>query len=42
MAGQIKKKAGKGYEYPVNGSMIYLYESVEGKAHHAWEYLAGL
>lgn len=42
MAGQIKKKAGKGYEYPVKGSLIYLYESVAGKAHQAWEYYAGL
>lgn len=42
MAGQVKKKAGKGYEYPVKGSLIYLYESVEGKAHQAWEYFAGV
>lgn len=42
MAGQVKKKAGKGYEYPVKGSLIYLYESVEGKAHQAWEYFAGI
>lgn len=42
MAGQIKKKVGKGYEYPVKGSLIYLYESVAGKAHQAWEYYAGL
>jgi len=42
MAGQIKKKTGKGYEYPVKGSLIYLYESVEGKAHQSWEYFAGV
>lgn len=41
-ASKIKKKTGKGYEYPVKGSLLYLYESVEGKAHHAWEYYAGL
>lgn len=28
MAAQGKKKTGKGYEYPVQGSLIYLYESV--------------
>lgn len=33
MAGKIKKKIGKGYEYPVKGSLIYLHESVTGKAH---------
>lgn len=38
----IKKTIGKGYEYPVKGSLIYLYESVAGKAHQAWEYYAGL
>lgn len=42
MAGQIKKKTGKGYEYPMQGSLIYLYESLEGKAHQAWKYLAGV
>ena len=42
LAGQIKKKAGKGYEYPVKGSLMYLYESVAGNAHQAWEYYAGL
>ena len=42
MDGQIKKKTGKGYEYPVQGSLIYLYESVEGKAHQAWKYFAGI
>lgn len=42
MAGQIKKKTGKGYEYPVKGSLLYLYESVDGKAHRAWEHLAGV
>ncbi len=41
-ASKIKKKTGKGYEYPVKGSLIYLYESVAGKAHQAWEYYAGL
>ena len=42
MAGQIKKKSGKGYEYPKNGSLLYLYESVEGSAHQAWKTLAGI
>ena len=42
MAGQIKKKVGKGYEYPVKGSLLYLYESVEGKAHQMWENFAGI
>lgn len=42
MAGQIKKKSGKGYEYPKNGSLLYLYESVEGSAHQAWKDLAGI
>lgn len=42
MAGQIKKKTGKGYEYPVKGSLVYLYESCVGKAHQAWEHYAGL
>lgn len=42
MAGTIKKKTGKGYEYPVKGSLLYLYESVAGKAHQMWEYYAGL
>ena len=41
-ASQIKKKTGKGYEYPTKGSLIYLYESVEGKAHQVWKYLAGI
>lgn len=42
MAGQIKKKTGKGYEYPLKGSLLYLYESVEGKAHRAWKNFAGV
>lgn len=42
MAGQIKIKTGKGYEYPKNGSLLYLYESVEGKARQGWKYLAGM
>ncbi len=42
MAGQIRKKTGKGYEYPRNGSLLYLYESVEGSAHQAWKSLAGI
>lgn len=42
MAGQIRKKTGKGYEYPKNGSLLYLYESVEGSAHQAWKTLAGI
>lgn len=42
MAGQIRKKTGKGYEYPVKGSLLYLYESVEGKAHQVWEHFAGI
>ena len=41
-AGQIKRKTGKGYNYPMNGSLLYLYESVEGKAHQAWKNLAGM
>ena len=41
MAGQIKKKNGKGYEYPMKGRLLYLYESVEGTAHQAWEYFSG-
>lgn len=42
MSGQMKKKTGKGYEYPVKGSLIYLYESVEGSVHKIWESLAGI
>ena len=42
MSGQIKKKTGKGYEYPMKGRLIYLYESVEGSAHKIWESLAGI
>lgn len=42
MAGQIKKKVGKGYEYPVQGSLMYLYESVKGNAHQAWRTIAGI
>lgn len=42
MAGQIRKKTGKGYEYPKNGSLLYLYEPVEGRAHQAWKTLAGI
>ena len=42
MAGQIRKKTGKGYEYPKNGRLLYLYESVEGSAHQAWKFLAGM
>ena len=42
MAGQIRKKTGKGYEYPKNGSLLYLYESVEGSEHQAWKTLAGI
>ena len=41
-ASKIKTKTGKGYEYPVQGSLLYLYESVEGKAHKAWENFAGI
>ena len=41
-ASKIKKKTGKGYEYPVKGSLLYLYESVEGKAHQAWGNYAGI
>ena len=41
-ASKIKKKTGKGYEYPVKGSLLYLYESVEGKAHQAWGNIAGI
>lgn len=42
MSAQVKKKTGKGYEYPVQGSLIYLYESVEAKSHHIWEAIAGV
>lgn len=41
-ASKIKKKTGKGYEYPLKGSLLYLYESVEGKAHQAWGSFAGI
>ena len=40
LAGQIKKKTGSGYEYPMKGSLLYLNESVEGSALQIWEYLA--
>lgn len=40
LAGQIKKKTGNGYEYPMKGSLAYLNESVECSAHQIWEYLA--
>lgn len=42
MSAKAPKKDGKGYAYPIQGSLIYLYESVEGSAHQAWEYLAGI
>lgn len=42
MSAKAPKKDGKGYEYPMQGRLIYLYESVEGSAHQAWEYWAGI
>ena len=42
MAGQVKKKTGKGYEYPVQGSLINLYESVKANTRQAWEYFDGV
>ncbi len=41
MSAQIKKTTGKGYEYPTQGSLTYLYESMEGNAHKAWSFFAG-
>lgn len=41
-ASKIKKKTGKGYEYPVKGSLLYLYGSSEGKAHQIWADIAGI
>ena len=32
-AGRIKKKVGKGYEYPVQGKIPYLNQSLEGRLH---------
>lgn len=40
MVGQVEKKVGKGYEYPVKGRLEYLYEAADGKAHQAWSNLA--
>ena len=42
MAGKVQKKCGKGYEYPAKGSVLYLYESVEGSLHQMWEWIAGI
>lgn len=42
MAGKVQKKCGKGYEYPAKGSLLYLYESVEGSIHQMWECFAGM
>ena len=42
LSAKVPRKDGKGYEYPVKGSLMYLYESVAGNAHQAWEYYAGL
>ena len=42
MPGQVKKKNGKGYEYPVQGSLMYLNETVKANTHQAWEYFAGI
>ena len=41
-AAKVKSKTGKGYEYPVKGNLLYLYESVEGNAHEVWKNLAGI
>lgn len=42
MAGQVKGKTGKGYEYPVQGSLMYLNETVKANTRQAWEYFAGI
>lgn len=42
MPGQVKKKTGKGYEYPVQGSLMYLNKTVKANTRQAWEYFAGI
>ena len=42
MPGQVKRKTGKGYEYPVQGSLMYLNEAVKANTRQAWEYFAGI
>lgn len=42
MPRQVKKKIGKGYEYPVQGSLMYLNETVKANTRQAWEYFAGI
>ena len=41
-AGRIKKKVGKGYEYPVQGKIPYLNQSLEGSLHRIWSEIAGV
>ena len=41
-AGRIKKKVGKGYEYPVQGKIAYLNQSLEGNLHQIWSEIAGI
>lgn len=42
MPGQVKKKTEKGYEYPVQRSLMYLNETVKANTCQAWEYYAGI
>ena len=41
-AGRIRKKVGKGYEYPVQGKISYLNQSLEGSLHQIWSEIAGV
>lgn len=41
-AGRIQKKVGKGYEYPIQGKLLYLNESLEGNLHRIWSEIAGV
>ncbi len=41
-AGRIQKKVGKGYEYPVQGKVLYLNQSLEGSLHQIWSEIAGV
>ena len=41
-AGRIQKKAGKGYEYPVQGKLWYLNQSLEGNLHQIWSEISGI
>ena len=41
-AGSIQKKVGKGYEYPVQGKVLYLNQSLEGNMHQIWSEIAGV